>query len=155
MLDNLNAIARPKDYLVLDLQPGLGTDARGDHGKRSGAAGEIPKPTARWLEGPIRRSCPDVREIHMTCRLDPAPIQGSYTLTVLATVRSQSQGERVFSMFRFRRHDRACLCRRCPTWAGSWWRVRRCRLSKVGPRQCCGFGVAEQVRERRAWSRRG
>ena len=68
--------------------------------------GELHKPTARWLEGPIRRSCPDVRDIQMTCRLDPAPVQGSYTLTVLAQVRSQSQGERVFSMFRFRRHDK-------------------------------------------------
>ena len=107
MLDNLNAIARPKDYLVLDLQLGWGRTPEEIMANDPALRGEIPKPTARWLEGPIRRSCPDVREIHMTCRLDPAPIQGSYTLTVLATVRSQSQGERVFSMFRFRRHDRA------------------------------------------------
>ena len=38
-------------------------------------------------------------------------MQGSYTLTVLAHVRSQSQGERVFSMFRFRRHDKALFVR--------------------------------------------
>lgn len=107
VLDNLNAIARPKDYLVLDLQLGWGRTPEEIMANDPALRGEIPKPTARWLEGPIRRSCPDVRDIHMTCRLDPAPIQGSYTLTVLATVRSQSQGERVFSMFRFRRHDRA------------------------------------------------
>ena len=66
--------------------------------------GELHKPTARWLEGPIRRSCPDVRDIQMTCRLDPAPVQGA-TLTVLAQVRSKPR--RVwFSMFRFRRHDK-------------------------------------------------
>ena len=36
---------------------------------------------------------------------------GSYTLTVLANVRSQSQGDRMFSMFRFRRHDKNLFVR--------------------------------------------
>lgn len=111
VMDNLNAIARPDDYLVLDLQLGYGKTPDEIMANDPALRGEIPKPTARWLEGPIRRSCPDVRDIHMTCRLDPARVQGSYTLTVLATVRSQSQGERVFSMFRFRRHDKNLFIR--------------------------------------------
>lgn len=106
VMDNLNAVARPNDYLVLDLQLSSGRTQEEIMANDWALRGELHKPTARWLEGPIRRSCPDVRDIQMTCRLDPAPVQGSYTLTVLAQVRSQSQGERVFSMFRFRRHDK-------------------------------------------------
>jgi len=111
VMDNLNAIARPSDYLVLDLQLAWGQTPQEIMANDPALRGEIPRPTARWLEGPIRRSCPDVRDIHMACRLDPARMQGSYTLTVLATVRSQSQGERVFSMFRFRRHDKQLFVR--------------------------------------------
>jgi transcriptional regulator with XRE-family HTH domain len=111
LMNNLNAVARTNDYLVVDLQLGWGRTPDEIMANDPALQGEIPKATARWLEGPIRRSCPDVREIHMNCRLDPAPMPGSYTLTVLANVRSQSQGDRMFSMFRFRRHDKHLFVR--------------------------------------------
>lgn len=111
LMNNLNAVARSEDYLVIDLQLAWGKTPEEVMANDPALKGEIPKATARWLEGPIRRSCPDVKDIQMRCRLDPAPMQGSYTLTVLAHLRSQSQGERVFSMFRFRRHDKALFVR--------------------------------------------
>ena len=59
-----------------------------------------------WLGGPLRTHCHDYLSHEFQLRLDAqCPIPGSYALDAIATVRTRSQSERRFSMFRFKRYD--------------------------------------------------
>ncbi len=60
-----------------------------------------------FLTGPIRRYARDVTSVDLDVELDTTscPVPGSYSVEVLARVKSATGGEREFSVFRFKRYD--------------------------------------------------
>lgn len=106
---------RPGDFLVLDFQqrssPATATEAEI---RRSDPALSNPYPAKKedWLSTPLRMHCPDLISYKFSLELETqSPIPGSYMLDVFATVRSKSQPERRFSVFRHKRYDEELLRR--------------------------------------------
>ncbi len=91
------------------------------------------KPHENWLAAPLRMHCLYLLSysFHMNLEME-CPVPGSYALDAVATVRSRSQPERRFSMFRFKRYDEEKL---------------RQSLARVGWEQVASlsFGVAEKA----------
>ena len=70
----------------------------------------FPQAHAEWLGAPLRAHCPDGTGHHFAFELvTHTLIPGSYQLDAVATVRTRSQAERRFSMFRFKRYDEGLL----------------------------------------------
>ncbi len=70
----------------------------------------LPKAYTEFLAAPIRTHCHDYLSHDFSLRLDTqCLIPGSYALDAVATVKTRSQAERRFSMFRFKRYDEALL----------------------------------------------
>ena len=109
--DNLSAVSQPGDFLLLDIQLSAGASEPEIRRKEDHAFTKpFPESTKRWLSGPIQRACPDALDIQFQMELDTAvPIQGSYALCAIATVKRTGRADRRFSMFRFKRYDQAKL----------------------------------------------
>jgi transcriptional regulator with XRE-family HTH domain len=70
----------------------------------------FPQAHAEWLGAPLRAHCLDCTGHDFAFELvTHTLIPGSYALDAVATVRTRSQAERRFSMFRFKRYDEALL----------------------------------------------
>ena len=70
----------------------------------------FPQAHAEWLGAPLRAHCFDYVGHEFAFQLvNHCLIPGSYALDAVATVRTRSQAERRFSMFRFKRYDEALL----------------------------------------------
>lgn len=105
--DNLSAVSQPGDFLLLDIQLSAGqTEAEIRQHEDAAFNKPIPESTKRWLAGPIQRACPDAVDIQFQMELDTGvPIEGSYALCAIATVKRAGRADRRFSMFRFKRYD--------------------------------------------------
>ena len=107
------AHARVGDLLLLDFQQRTtpATASEQDiHSHDPALRASLPKAYAEFLAAPIRTHCHDYLSHDFSLRLDTqCLIPGSYALDAVATVRTRSQAERRFSMFRFKRYDEALL----------------------------------------------
>ena len=65
---------------------------------------------ADWLGAPFRAHCLNYLSHEFALQLvNHSLIPGSYQMDAIATVRTRSQADRRFSMFRFKRYDEALL----------------------------------------------
>ena len=101
------------DFLLLDFQQRTTPATASEQDIRSHDPAlrvALPKAYAEFLAAPIRTHCHDYLSHDFSLRLDTqCLIPGSYALDAVATVRTRSQVERRFSMFRFKRYDEALL----------------------------------------------
>ncbi len=101
------------DLLLLDFQQRTTPTTSSEQDIRSSDPAlrvALPKAYAEFLAAPIRTHCHDYLSHDFSLRLDTqCLIPGSYGLDAVATVRTRSQTERRFSMFRFKRYDEALL----------------------------------------------
>ena len=101
------------DMLLLDFQQRPSSvGASEDDIRRQDPAFQHPfkKATADFLGTPIRAHCRDYESHDFALQLvTHCQMPGSYALDAVATVRTRSQAERRFSMFRFKRYDEALL----------------------------------------------
>lgn len=104
---------RVGDFLILDLQQRrIPLNANEQEIRRLDPAfsAPFPKPHADWLGAPLRTHCPELVYCEFSLGLETqCPIPGSYALDAVAMVRTRSQPERRFSMFRFKRYDEELL----------------------------------------------
>ncbi|HNN97912.1 MAG TPA: helix-turn-helix transcriptional regulator [Pseudomonadota bacterium] len=88
----------------------------------------VPAPYAAWLEGPLRRHCPQLDAIEFHWELETrCPVPGSYALHAVATVKSSQRADRRFCLFRFGRYEPAQLAQ-CLGELG-WHEVTACVYS--------------------------
>lgn len=97
------------DFLLLDFQRrSTPSSASAEEILQTDLAFSAPfsKPHENWLAAPLRMHCLDLLSYEFRMNLETGcPVPGSYALDAVATVRSRSQPERRFSMFRFKRYD--------------------------------------------------
>ena len=107
------AHSQPGDMLLLDFQQRhspVGTSE--SEIRRQDPAFQHPfkKGTAEWLGTPLVAHCREYVSHDFSIHLvSQCLIPGSYALDAVATVRTRSQAERRFSMFRFKRYDEGLL----------------------------------------------
>ena len=101
------------DMLLLDFQPRtspVGASEDVTRGQDPAFHHPVKQALADWLGAPFRSHCPDYVSHDFSLQLvHQCLIPGSYALDAIATVRTKSQTERRFSMFRFKRYDEALL----------------------------------------------
>ncbi len=107
------AHCQPGDMLILDFQQRHAPVGAGEAEiRRQEPAFLHPfkKATADFLGTPLRAHCHDYVGHEFAFQLvNHCLVPGSYALDAVATVRTRSQAERRFSMFRFKRYDEALL----------------------------------------------
>lgn len=106
-LDDLAACSHTGDLLLIDVDT-VWADAKDRAAILAtdpALLNKVPEPAARWLSGPLRRHCRDVRSIRLDVELTMrCPLPGSYQLTICATVKRIDGGTVKHNLFRFRRY---------------------------------------------------
>lgn len=96
------------DLLLVHIQMVHAPADRPDEVKRHEPAltGGLPAAHAEWLGGPLWRYCQDVADVQFNLVLDThCLVPGSYGIDAVATVKTHSNREKRFSVFRFKRYD--------------------------------------------------
>ena len=101
------------DMLLLDFQQRMSPSGSSEEETRKQDPAfhhPVKKALVDWLGAPLRAHCHDHLSHEFSLQLvNQCLMPGSYSLDVVATVRTRSQAERRFSMFRFKRYDEALL----------------------------------------------